>query len=440
MSAPKPRACTALVLILMAILESAQSAPTIKTSGHCEYRGYVPGAINSVSRSRAVKPAKFESTILQQGLEYFNKGSGVTAATLGMIDAIGDVMKAAPQMSAAIGIITVGVGFFSKSPSPQDILDRAFESVKLLSEEVNVMMDQMQDYVDAKNIQTEKNIMSNNYRELFDKWSGCVREVNIPDTNDCQRRAVEALRTSRYHFQPLHKEFEKMKWHPDDGAVQSYNPNFRHRASGGWWQFLEKYCGEGVRDLQCVTHNQVKLLEVGIIPFRDFASLHLLALKTLEASYRAQPINTDKQACAYYKRYVKELMEAADLYYRYARWSYEWTYIRQYEENDFYGIKERPSGRADSAFRGGYLGTIKCSGGKCEAECTQMINDNKCTATGGEYDARNKLEEKCKVYINEVKRQLMEFWDEHVLTTADEWKNYREDAKAKMSANTCRSE
>lgn len=407
-------------------------------SSQCSYKGYAPGAINKVQRSKAVKPAQFETSILQQTLAHMNAGGGVSAAAIGVVDAIGDGLSVSPQMTAALGVMAIGIGFLQESPSPQDILDRAHESVDMLSKEVNDMMDQMQDYADAKTLDLERNLMKANYRKLFDRWFGCAKEATIVMVNDCQRRAVEALRINRYQFQPLHSKFEEKTYDYRNREKLAYSPNFAYRASAGTWQWMEKECGSR---MECLTHDEVKRIEIGIIPFRDYATLHLLALKTLTTSYAAQPINNEKVACRNYKRFLKETATKADMYARYAKWAYEWDYIRQYEENDFFGVPGRAGGRSSRAFRGGYLGTAKCSGNKCEVQCTQMFKDNTCTATGGDtFKLKDELSKKCEKFVAEVKKQVNEFWNSNILNAAKEWDKYAKDAQEKLKAAKCSSE
>ncbi|KXJ19581.1 hypothetical protein AC249_AIPGENE11305 [Exaiptasia diaphana] len=220
--------------------------------------------------------------------------------------------------------------------------------------------------------------------------------------------------------------------------VQSYNPDFRSRNSAGVWQYLQRECGSGKRQMQCLTHNQVRRLEVEIVKFRDFATLHIYALETLIATYKAQSLRGE--TCSYYKRYLSELIHAADYYHGYAEWAYKWAYIRQYEENEYYGIPARSTGRTikkDSDF-GGFMGTRKCSGNKCEMQCTQTIKDNTCTATGAGIETlKEQIKNKCQGYINDVKRQLMDFWTENILKTSEMWKKYGEDAKAKLKGAKC---
>jgi len=392
--------------------ENNECIPKWGYSSQCTYKGYAPGFVNSVQRTNAVKPAPFQESVLEQSLSYLNAGTEVAQASLEMIAVASNVMKSAPQVAAVLGIINVGLGFLEEDISPNDILDKAFESVKLLSDEVNVMMDQMTDYVDAKDLQLEKNIMSNHYRELYDRWIGCGRETTIDGVNDCQRRAVNALRSKRYHFQPLHNEFDQ----------NVYNPDFRYRSSAGTWQWMEKY------NVRRLSHDQVKRLEIGILPFRDYASLHLLALKTLEATLRDK-----SSARTDYKRYVGEMASAADMYIKYAKWAYEWSYIRQYEENDFFGVSGRAGGRP-SAWRsefGGIVATRNCSSvSKCTIECTQMFSDNTCSVYGG--DAMGRAIDKCEEYLKQVKTQLNQFWDNNVLNVVNTWQKYADDAKAKL--------
>jgi len=233
-----------------------------------------------------------------------------------------------------LGIISVGLGFAQESPSPDDIVDKAYESVQLLSDEVNVMMEQMEDYVDARDLGIEKSIMTNHYNELFDRWFGCAKEQTVEDANDCQRRAVNAMKSKRFHFQRHHDLFgAKIVDVYNDKEKMKYDPNFDYRKSTGWWQWMEKHCDQAkpkfpMTNFYCLTHYQVKQLEIGIIPFRDYASLHILALEALVASYKKQPIGRDKIACGYYKRYLQELVDSGKNYAEYAKWAYLWTYIR----------------------------------------------------------------------------------------------------------------
>jgi len=93
----------AIALAMTTLHQQSHAAITYSPKDACEYRGYAPGAVKSVGKSSAKKPEEFETSMLQTGLDYFMQGSGVSAAALGVIDAVGDVMKAAPQLTAAIG-------------------------------------------------------------------------------------------------------------------------------------------------------------------------------------------------------------------------------------------------------------------------------------------------------------------------------------------------
>lgn len=310
------------IVVLIAIITHQTTADK---SQQCSYKGYaLGGVLSKISKINNKTPPQFETTVLQTALDYFNKGSGVTAATLGAIDAVGDVLKAAPQMTAAIGCVTVALGFLNKSPSPQDILNKVTESVNMLTEEVNVMMDQMKDYADVRDLQLEKRLMNNEYKQLFDQWVQCSRKFTQEESENCQKAVEDQIRSSRYHFQPLHDKFGQKF----NGKLV-YNPNFNYRKSAGTWQWMNKHCGvKEYAGAECLSHYEAKRLEIGIIAFRDYATLHLLALKTLEASYKSHPINTDTLACKNYRRYLGDIKDRADMYVRYARWAYEWDYIR----------------------------------------------------------------------------------------------------------------
>ena len=107
-------------------------------------------------------------------------------------------------------------------------------------------------------------------------------------------------------------------------------------------------------------------------------------------------------------------------------------FCRQYEENDYFGVSGRAGGRPAGAFRGGFLGTRKCSGSSCTIQCTQFFSDNTCKGTGS--DAVFK---KCEVYVAAVKNQLNAFWNNNVLNIAKTWKKYSDDAKARLKNVKC---
>ncbi|KAK3742029.1 hypothetical protein QZH41_006966 [Actinostola sp. cb2023] len=158
---------------------------------------------------------------------------------------------------------------------------------------------------------------------------------------------------------------------------RKYNPNFTYRYVATW-QWMKKYAGSHV---WAPTHYDVKLLESGLIGFRDYASLHLLSLATLAATYKDEK-GKSQEACNYFQHYMEKMERKADYYVEYVKWAYEWIYIRQYEENMYFGVPGRQGGPS-SANRGGFIGTIVCpSSAKCTVQCSQMVADNICTLQG----------------------------------------------------------
>lgn len=423
----------AIAIVFLAVLH--QSAQGFKHSEQCKFRGYKPGGIlPGITAISAVPPAKFESSVLDDVFTYFNKGGATTAATLAVIDSAGVVLKGSPQVAATLGIIAVGVGFASDTPSPDDILERAFKSVELLTEEVNIRMSQLQDYSDVKDLQLEKTIMSRNYKELFDKWSKCAKHRPGRDPNQCQTQAEGDIESARYHFQPVQSEFDEKR-----NGKQKYDPHFYYRYVATW-QWMEEMKGSGL--FWALTYEQVKKLEIGLIPFRDYATLHLIALEALANSYKDK---VGDLACKSYKHTLSLIVEKSDYYVRYVKWAYEWIYIRQYEENMYFGVKGRSGGGPDSATRNGFMATRKCSGGKCTIECSQMMKDNICTVQRRRrrkrsYEVMRKANSLCDEYMGQLKRKLTEFWTENVLDVANRWEKYGEDAKKKLAAKHCKFE
>ncbi|XP_031561476.1 uncharacterized protein LOC116297393 [Actinia tenebrosa] len=274
--------------------------------------------------------------------------------------------------------MAVGSGYVSSSPSPTDVLDKAFKSVELLTEEVNERMSQLQDYIDVQTLQLERLIMTRNYKELFDKWSRCANHRPGRDPNQCQEDAEEDIVSARFHFQPLQELLEEKQ----SSGKQKYDPHFYFRYIATW-QWMKEYEGKGY--FWAPTYDEVKKLEIGLIPFRDYATLHLVALEALANSYKDK---VGDESCEIYKHTLALIAQNSDYYVRFVKWAFEWIYIRQYEENMYFGVKGRAGGGSDSGERNGFLSTTKCTGGKCTIECSQLMKDNLCTVQSKhKYDA-----------------------------------------------------
>lgn len=406
-----PRLCLFdcfLSILLASSLPTAESRET----GECYFTGYKPGGIvPEITAISAVPPEKFHTTVLEDVLEHFGNGAQVGQ---GVIELMVRTSKRSPHVAAALGLFAVAMELSSSKPSPQEILDRAYKSVKLLTEEVNGRIKQLQDYADIKDLQLEKRLMERNYKELFDKWFDCQKLRPGQDEAQCQGNVEGDIRNARFHFQPLQSLFDAKLW---DGS-QKYDPSRdKHLAD---WQYIARKNGH---NYWAPTHDQVKQLEIGLIPFRDYATLHLIVLETLASTYKNK---TGKQSCRSYKYYLDLLVGKAGYYARYAKWASDWILARQQREN--YRLA-----------RGGYSQTIKCSSGKCTVECTQMIRNNLCTITGPKmWILMGRPHVLCNNYLARLGGAVIKFWKEKLLVVSGKWQKYEANAKKKRSALKCK--
>ncbi|KAK3742032.1 hypothetical protein QZH41_006968 [Actinostola sp. cb2023] len=408
------------IIASMLLLVFQVSEGRITRSKQCTFPGYVPGGAIPEMSAIHIEPKKFEETVMDKVLVVFSDKTGTADKTIERALAASKLFEEAPFVGTALAIISGAMEFVSDEPDPNEILEKAQQSVLLLQNEINVRLDQMRDYVDVKDLESERRDMTNTYKELFDKWSKCARKPTKEDADRCQRTAEEDISSARFHFQQKQTMFDQKNYR---NGKRMYDPNFTYRYVATW-QWMKKYAGSHV---WAPTHYDVKLLESGLIGFRDYASLHLLSLATLAATYKDER-GQSQEDCNYFQHYMEKMEKKADYYVEYVKWAYEWIYIRQYEENMYFGIPKRAGGGA-SADRGGFLGTRECPG-KCTIQCSQMVTDNVCTVQGGikkllmvnAYDA-------CESYMGAMKKTLVDFWTKEVLNLAKIWEKYREEAK-----------
>lgn len=417
-----------IVVSLCLLLIFQPCCEGVSESSQCHFKGYAPGGVlPKLTRISRVKPSKFQETVLDNVLEYFGNAVEIPKATLDVIGTAKNVLKAAPVMSAALGVVAASMELSnSPQPSPNDILNKAHQSINLLTEEVNERLDQMKDYVDATASRIEKDIMTKNYRTLADRWFGCGRIAPGRNSDDCQMTAEELISSERFKFQQLQPKFDQK----DRNGKQLYDPNFGYRKAATW-QWIEEYTGRYVWPL---SHAEVRRIEAGLIPFRDYATLHLLVMKTLAMTYKED----GKKSCKSYKFYEEKIQRKADYYSRYARWAYEWIYIRQFEENMYFGVPGRVGGPA-TAKRGGYLGTRVCRSSQCSMQCSQMIRDSLCTVKNSRKreTLSARVSHLCESYMLDTKRALTEYWKNNLLNVATRWEKYRDEAKKILSKLKC---
>ena len=240
-------------------------------SEQCVYTGYKPGGDEPNIDHIQSKAAKIQESALQSIVGKFNDGAGVTAATLGIMNSAGKLIESSPHIAAALGAISVAMGLSVSSPSPQDILDKANEAVATLTSDVNNRLDKMKDYVDYRVIQLEKDLMARKYKTFFYEWIHCAEERTTENAQKCQQNVERKLKSARFEFEILHEE------------MSAFDPNSDFR-----YLFTHQFLEEHASQYKSPSHYEVKRLEAALIPFRNFASLHLMVLQTLAAVFEEQ--------------------------------------------------------------------------------------------------------------------------------------------------------
>eukprot|EP00111_Clytia_hemisphaerica_P018510 TCONS_00054783-protein len=235
---------------------------------YCSFKGYVPGG-NKVTVKRITAPtAKMEDGIL--GAFGSNMGK-IVAGTQGNelimkgLSKLGKLAKIAPKLGTALGIFGIGLGIVQAftDPSPQDILDKANEAIRKLTDEVNHRLDEMKGYVDHKTINLEKDLAGREYKSLFKMWGNCLKETTKKKVDECQEDAAKDIMAARPKF-----------------AL-----------------FSSK-----VHANQKLSTFDVKRLEAALLLFRDYVVLCLASLSALTATYADSPSHKLD-----FSRYAKDL-------------------------------------------------------------------------------------------------------------------------------------
>ena len=147
---------------------------------------------------------------------------------------------------AGMGVFNAAMGLldFHTKPSKSDLLSNVNKAFKSITEDVNNRLKKMEGYVDGRVIELERRLMMNEYRSLYRYWIDCLHEINVHDSVECQRNANRVIYSLLPHFQVLGDLFSsKVKVTP--------------------------------------SYYDIKRLEAGLIPFRNYAALHVYALQLL---------------------------------------------------------------------------------------------------------------------------------------------------------------
>ena len=153
--------------------------------------------------------------------------------------------ETAPKLASSLGIFSAAFGLLELAkPSQSDLLRSVNKGFKKLADDVNNRLKKMEGYVDGKVIELEKRLMNREYKTLHRYWVDCVQQSNEKNSIDCMRRGHRFIHAHLPHFQILADNF-----------------NSRSRVLPSYYD--------------------IKRLEVGLIPFREYAALHLCALQVV---------------------------------------------------------------------------------------------------------------------------------------------------------------
>ena len=246
--------------------------------GTCKYKGYVPGG-KKINISPIVAPtAKLEVNIL-------SKVAGLSGkAATGVMHAIkfGNILaNVAPKLGPALGMIGVALSVVSEftKPTAADILKATNKAIEKLTKEVNQKFVEMTEYVDREILSVTKERMDVEYKHMFTLWSNCINEVTAARVLECQEDAAKYIRSGHPKFLVFEDELK---------LYSQSNP-----PSG----------------------NDIKKMELTLIPAREYATLDIMQLQVLVDTYRDK--NKTTIELALYKKYLRELIKDTELFVNY---------------------------------------------------------------------------------------------------------------------------
>ncbi|XP_032232992.1 uncharacterized protein LOC116615470 [Nematostella vectensis] len=418
---------TAMSLLLAAffLLQIAhttqESTPEITWEGNCEYSGY-DGSGNQID-IQPIKSPVVEKFDLALSFAFEIK-SHVLANAEGLaetLELIKRFAKVATYASAAFGVFgavfaTVG---FAEGPTPKDILEKVDAAFEEITHSMNLRISSMGQYVDKSIMDMERRLISREFKTLQNKWSVCLEEVTLEDNLRCQRDAARYMDTElpKYQNQPFKED------------VDLYN---------------------------------TKILEASLLTFRDYASLHLYALKMLVGSYRNDSKSDDKDK--YIKRYLEDIVEKGDLYVKYSQWAYDQIYKNKITNAAHQNDADRPKDQVITSeldsntnsyffyhpdYKTGVTVTANCptmdetarmgckvkyyktvdlvssstSGRHTDIAAIDRHNRKTKRAADNDVKVQGKrlVLEKCDTHFKRLKKDLVVYWKTQLLETAKLW-------------------
>ncbi|XP_032227689.2 uncharacterized protein LOC116611456 [Nematostella vectensis] len=398
-------------------------------TGICVYKGYLPGGgIPNIKPIQSPVCKGFTNSLgFVSGIIGQSTGAGRALSTVATL--VEKTAKVAKVLSAGFGVFAAAFSILSSfsKPTPNEILKRVDKAFEKLTKDMNNRLKTMEGYVDGKIIQQEQRTVNDEFASLKRYLENCLHETTEPSVRRCQRNSVRDIDAAW-------PKFEKLK--------SQFNSNSKK-----------------------ISMNDIKRLEAALIPFRDFASLHLFALQLLINSYKKDPDTKEKNDRL--KLYMKTLNERGMFYRKYARWAYERIYHEQVRKHIHgRGLKEEYI--MDKNVYRLYEGAFwlnkgantenqisvkpNCAKGdehapintckykyhmRVDGKVLERYPDRMAPVSDSDsalrYFAKEDARHTCTRYLDSLKKDLTTYWQTELISVADLWAKMAEKAKNEIS-------
>ncbi|XP_048578938.1 uncharacterized protein LOC116613947 [Nematostella vectensis] len=398
-------------------------------TGTCKYEGYKPGGgIPNIKPIQSPVCQGFTNSLgFVSGIIGQSTGAGRALSTVATL--VEKTAKVAKVLSAGFGVFAAAFSIIStfSRPTPNDILKRVDKAFEKLTDDMNNRLKKMEGYVDGKIIQLEQRHVNNEFAALKRFLKNCMHETTESAVRRCQRNSVMDIDAAWPKFQRLKSQF----------SINSKK----------------------------ISMNDIKRLEAALIPFRDFASLHLFVLQLLINSYKKDHDTREKNDRL--KLYMNTLNDRGMLYSKYARWAYERIYYEQVGKH-YYRSRPKNEYIMDKNVYRLYEGAFwlnkgantenqisvkpNCAKGDehapintCKYKFHMRVDgkvlgrypDRWAPASDGDsalrYFAREDAQYTCRKYLGSLEKDLKTYWKTELISVADIWEKMAEKAKNEIS-------
>ncbi|XP_048576457.1 uncharacterized protein LOC116615294 [Nematostella vectensis] len=260
--------------------------------GTCKYEGYKPGGgIPNIKDIQSPVCKGFSRTLTFVSGLLANAGNGAAKTMFKVAEVVQKGAKVAKILGGAFAAFGAAFEMVSaqSKPKPDDILKQVDKAFDAITKDINDRLKDMENYVDAKVLGLETKLVNNEFASLKKFLTNCMHETTERAVLKCQQDSVRDIDAASPKFEVFKRDFDR--------GQNNLNPD------------------------------QIRRLEAALIPFRDYASLHLFALQTLINAYKDAPDTQEKNNRL--KLYMDTLYKQGIRYNKYATWAYERIYYNQ---------------------------------------------------------------------------------------------------------------